>query len=67
MRVKTTDLIEGCILSEDVYSLASRPIVKKNTVLTNELIEILKLFLIPNVEVNTIPCYRSTISAPRGF
>ena len=46
MRVKTMDLIEGCILSEDVYSRTSRPIVKKNTVLTNELIEVLKLFLI---------------------
>ena len=52
MRVKTTDLIEGCILSEDVYSQTSRPIVKENTVLTNELIEVLKLFLIANVNVN---------------
>jgi HD-GYP domain-containing protein (c-di-GMP phosphodiesterase class II) len=52
MRVKTTDLIEGCILSEDVYSQSSRPIVKENTVLTNELIEVLKLFLIANVNVN---------------
>jgi HD-GYP domain-containing protein (c-di-GMP phosphodiesterase class II) len=52
MLVKTTDLIEGCILSEDVYSQTSRPIVKENTVLTNELIEVLKLFLIANVNVN---------------
>ena len=52
MRVKTMDLIEGCILSEDVYSRTSRPIVKENTVLTNELIEVLKLFLIANVDVN---------------
>jgi HD-GYP domain-containing protein (c-di-GMP phosphodiesterase class II) len=54
MRVKTTDLIEGCILSEDVYSRTNIPIVRKNTVLTNELIEVLKLFLIPSVDVNHI-------------
>jgi HD-GYP domain-containing protein (c-di-GMP phosphodiesterase class II) len=54
MRVKTTDLIEGCTLSEDVYSQTSRPIVKKNTVLTKELIEILKSFLITNVEISHI-------------
>src|SRR4051794_23123864 len=52
MRVKTEDLIEGCILSEDVYGNTNRPIIKKNTVLTNELIEILNVFLITSVEVN---------------
>ncbi|WP_428910293.1 HD-GYP domain-containing protein [Niallia sp. Krafla_26] len=52
MRIKTTELREGSILSEDIYSKTSRPILKKNTVLTNELIEVIKLFLLPTVEVN---------------
>ena len=51
MRVSTNDLIAGCILSEDIFGLTSRPIIEKNTVLTDELIEILHLFLVPNVEV----------------
>ena len=51
MRVSTNDLVAGCILSEDVFGLTSRPIIEKKTILTDELIEILHLFLIPTVEV----------------
>jgi HD-GYP domain-containing protein (c-di-GMP phosphodiesterase class II) len=51
MRVSTKDLVAGCILSEDIFGLTNRPIIEKNTVLTDELIEILSLFLVPNVEV----------------
>ena len=51
MRVSTNDLVAGCILSEDIFGLTNRPIIEKNTVLTDELIEILHLFLVPNVEV----------------
>ena len=51
MRVSTKDLVAGCILSEDVFGLTSRPIIEKNKVLTDELIEILQLFLVSNVEV----------------
>jgi len=54
MRVKTGHLIEGCIVSEDVFGRTSHPIVKKNTVLTNQLIDILRLFLISTVEVEKI-------------
>lgn len=64
MRVKTTDLIEGCILSEDVYGTTSRPIVKENTVLTNELIEVLKLFLITSVEVSHTLVTGETFNPP---
>ncbi|WP_034669177.1 HD-GYP domain-containing protein [Bacillus methanolicus] len=45
------ELQEGCILSADVYSKTNCPIMKKNTVLNNELINILKLFLIHDVYV----------------
>lgn len=51
MRVSTNDLVAGCILSEDIFRLSNRPIIEKNTILTDELIEILHLFLIPTVEV----------------
>lgn len=51
MLVKTKDLIEGCILSEDVVSLTNRPIIPNKTVLTNELIEFLNAFLIRKVNV----------------
>src|ERR1700741_852162 len=51
MRVSTNDLVAGCILSEDIFGLTNRPIIGKNTVLTDELIEILRLFLVSNVEV----------------
>lgn len=52
MKVKTEALIEGCILLEDVFSKTNRPIMKKNVILTNRLIEVLHLFLIPTVDVH---------------
>ena len=54
MRVKTEELISGCILTEDVYCKSARPIMEKNTVLNIELINILHMFLIPTVEVDNI-------------
>jgi len=54
MRVITDYLIEGCIVSEDIFGRTDHPIIKKNTVLTNQLIDILKLFLIPSVEVEKL-------------
>lgn len=52
MHVKVKNLVEGCILVEDVFGLTSRPIIQKNTVLTAELIEILNLFLVSSVKVS---------------
>ena len=54
MRVKVNTLQTGCILTEDVYGMTNRPIIAKQTVLTNELIDILKSFLIPAVEVGSV-------------
>ncbi|WP_071393102.1 HD-GYP domain-containing protein [Bacillus tuaregi] len=51
MLVKVDHLIEGCIVSEDILGRIGYPIVKKNTVLTNDLIDIMKLFLIHTVQV----------------
>ncbi|WP_102273346.1 HD-GYP domain-containing protein [Cytobacillus massiliigabonensis] len=54
MRVNINELLEGCILSEDIYSLTNRPIVSKKTIITNELIGILKAFLIREVHVDKL-------------
>lgn len=55
VRVKVENLLEGCILSEDVNCRTNRPIIPKNTILKNDLIEILHAFLIKDVQVkNTL-------------
>nr|WP_257985943.1 HD-GYP domain-containing protein [Bacillus sp. M6-12] len=51
MRVKTQYLQEGCILSQDVFSLTNRPIMTKKTVLKSDLLEVLRAFLIVEVSV----------------
>lgn len=52
MRVEPSQLVPGCVLMKDVIGKTNRPIIYKNTVLTEEQILILKKFLIPNVEVS---------------
>lgn len=55
MRVDVDNLIEGCILTDDVLSKTNRPIISKKTVLSTRLIEVIKAFLIKEVEVeNTL-------------
>ena len=51
MKVKTHQLKEGCILSTDVRSLTKYPIVPKKTVIDQKYIDVLKAFLIKEVEV----------------
>ncbi|WP_176167245.1 HD-GYP domain-containing protein [Mesobacillus jeotgali] len=51
MRVLVDNLQEGCILTEEVMSKTKRPIMNKKTVLSAQLIEILRVFLIKDVEV----------------
>lgn len=53
--VKTKDLVAGCILSKDINGFTSHPIMNRKTILTEELLEILKAFLINEVSVeNTL-------------
>ncbi|PLR80647.1 phosphohydrolase [Bacillus canaveralius] len=54
MRVKIEELKEGCILSTDVFSRTNRPVLAKKTILTEQLIEILKIYLIKDVVVERI-------------
>lgn len=51
MRVLINQVQEGCILTEDVLGLSNQPIIKKNTVITDELLNILKVYLVEEVEV----------------
>ena len=54
MKVKPAQLQRGCITTKDVEGLTDFPIVKESTVLTDELIDILKLFLVDIVEVESV-------------
>lgn len=54
MQVKVKDLQAGCILTEDVYSITNRPIIPKQTILTDELIAVLNAFLISSVEIGNV-------------
>lgn len=57
MRVQTSQLREGYILLNDVTGKSGQAIMRGNTVLTAEHIEILEKFLVPTVEVTTTPVY----------
>ncbi|MCU9593879.1 HD domain-containing protein [Caldibacillus thermolactis] len=52
MKVKLSEVKEGYILLEDIFGLTKHPIVPKNTVLTKETIEVLKAFLVKEVNVS---------------
>ncbi|WML50363.1 HD-GYP domain-containing protein [Neobacillus sp. PS3-34] len=51
MRVNINELQEGCILSHDIVGRTNRPIIPKKTVITKDLIDVLKAFLIQNADV----------------
>ena len=55
MNINLVDLRPGCILASDVYKLTNRPIIKAKTVIEDEHINILKAFLINEIEIeNTL-------------
>lgn len=51
MHVKIEELLPGCILMRDVFKLANKPLVRKKTVLQQEHIEIMQIFLVHSVHV----------------
>ncbi|MGM7684008.1 HD-GYP domain-containing protein [Cytobacillus sp. Hm23] len=53
MKVSIDQLQEGCILSDDVKSISNRPIMVKGTVLNENLLNILHIFLVESVKVDT--------------
>ncbi|MFC2948776.1 HD-GYP domain-containing protein [Virgibacillus sediminis] len=54
MRVAVEQLVSGCVVKEDVEGKSGKPIIPRNTVLNDELIEVLRSFLIDMVEVGSL-------------
>jgi HD-GYP domain-containing protein (c-di-GMP phosphodiesterase class II) len=54
MRVSTSQLQSGCILTKDILSLTNKPIVPKKTILTEEHIEIIRAFLVKDIYVDSM-------------
>lgn len=54
MEIKVSKLVPGCILTKDVLGKTNFPIMRKDTVLTEEHISILKKFIINKVEISTV-------------
>ncbi|MFD1040327.1 HD-GYP domain-containing protein [Virgibacillus byunsanensis] len=52
MRVQPSQLVSGCVLLTDVMGKTHKPIVQKNTVLTEQHILLLQKFLIETVDVS---------------
>lgn len=52
MRIHASKLVPGCILTKDVIGKSGRPIIPKNTTLTEEHINILHKFLIEEVDIS---------------
>ncbi|MBU9711801.1 HD-GYP domain-containing protein [Evansella tamaricis] len=53
MNVKTEYLIPGCIVKSDIFKHSNFPLIRKNTILSEELIFMLHTFLIPSVAVES--------------
>ncbi|MFS0784105.1 HD-GYP domain-containing protein [Bacillus sp. 1P06AnD] len=51
MRIKISDLTEGCILERDIQIRKDRPIALKKTVVDSRLIEVLSAFLVKELNV----------------
>lgn len=54
MRVKLSEVIDGCILATDVYSRTNLPIIPKKTVITNMHISVLEAFNVGEVEIERV-------------
>jgi HD-GYP domain-containing protein (c-di-GMP phosphodiesterase class II) len=54
LRVKLSEVIDGCILAADVYSRTNLPIIPKKTVITNMHISVLEAFNVGEVEIERV-------------
>ncbi|WLR41892.1 HD domain-containing phosphohydrolase [Bacillus carboniphilus] len=52
MKINIQNLHIGSIISKDVYSKTAKPIIYRDTVVTEEVINLLNVFLIENVYIN---------------
>jgi HD-GYP domain-containing protein (c-di-GMP phosphodiesterase class II) len=53
MKVKPNQLIEGCILADDILVETNQPIIRKNTILTPHLLKVIDVFLVDHVTVQS--------------
>lgn len=53
MKIQIEQLQEGCILLKDILSATNKPLAYKKTIITEHIIEVLKAFLINEVEVES--------------
>lgn len=51
MHVKIDELIPGCILEQDIYKLANKPLMRKKTVMQQNHIDILRTFFVDSAYV----------------
>jgi HD-GYP domain-containing protein (c-di-GMP phosphodiesterase class II) len=51
VKVNRHELVEGCILTQDVYGKTQTPVMLKNTVLTPELLDVLYAFSVEEINV----------------
>jgi HD-GYP domain-containing protein (c-di-GMP phosphodiesterase class II) len=54
LRVKLSEIHDGCILAADVFSRTNLPIIPKKTVITNMHINVLKAFNVEEVEIERV-------------
>ncbi|BBW98061.1 HD domain-containing phosphohydrolase [Geobacillus sp. FSL W8-0032] len=54
VRVNRSRLREGCVLADDVLGPTKRPIIPKNTIITEPLLHVLEKFLIDEVEIEPV-------------
>ncbi|MCT8136315.1 HD-GYP domain-containing protein [Anaerobacillus sp. CMMVII] len=53
MKVKPNQLIVGCILANDIHCNSNQILMRKKTILTEEYINVVKAFLIEDIEVES--------------
>ncbi|WP_243292749.1 HD-GYP domain-containing protein [Bacillus sp. FJAT-47783] len=51
MKIKVSLLRQGYVLSEDIYAVSNKPILRKNTILEERHIEVIKAFFIKEVDI----------------
>ncbi|GEK59656.1 hypothetical protein CHL76_07115 [Marinococcus halophilus] len=54
MRIHINQAVPGCVLVNDVFAVNETPVVRKQTALTEQLVEIIKQFLIEYIEVKPV-------------
>lgn len=54
LRIKLSEIQEGCILAADIFSRTNLPIIPKKTVITNRHLNVLEAFNVEEVEIERV-------------